>query len=92
MHGVAKYRQMSKSQFLILEIITPFILTFLLHFLLAHLYAHMKYLYIYIFVSYTLSAAAAATKLLQSCLTLCDPRDGSPPGSAIPGILQPRTS
>ena len=34
--------------------------------------------------------AAAAAKLLQSCLTLCDPRDGSPPGSPIPGILQAR--
>ena len=37
------------------------------------------------------SAAAAAEKSLQSCLTLCDPRDGSPPGSAVPGILQART-
>ena len=36
-------------------------------------------------------AAAAAAKSLQSCLTLCDPRDGSPPGSAVPGILQART-
>ena len=35
--------------------------------------------------------AAAAAKLLQSCLTLCDPIDGSPPGSSIPGILQART-
>ena len=34
------------------------------------------------------AAAAAAAKLLQSCLTLCDPRDGSPPGSPSPGILQ----
>ena len=34
---------------------------------------------------------AAAAKLLQSCLTLCDPRDGSPPGSPVPGILQART-
>ena len=33
------------------------------------------------------SAAAAAAKLLQSCLTLCDPIDGSPSGSSIPGIL-----
>ena len=41
---------------------------------------------------YNLSyAAAAATKLLQSCPTPCDPRDGSPPGSPIPGILQART-
>ena len=35
--------------------------------------------------------AAAAAKSLQSCLTLCDPIDGSPPGSFIPGILQART-
>ena len=35
--------------------------------------------------------AAAAAKSLQSCLTLCDPRDGSPPGSTVPGILQART-
>ena len=35
--------------------------------------------------------AAAAAKLLQSCLTLCDPTDGGPPGSPIPGILQART-
>ena len=33
----------------------------------------------------------AAAKSLQSCLTLCDPIDGSPPGSSIPGILQTRT-
>ena len=32
-------------------------------------------------------AAAAVAKSLQSCLTLCDPRDGSPPGSLVPGIL-----
>ena len=32
--------------------------------------------------------AAAAAKLLQSCPTLCDPIDGSPPGSPVPGVLQ----
>ena len=36
------------------------------------------------------AATAAAAKLLQSCLTLCDPIDGSPPGSPVPGILQAR--
>ena len=41
--------------------------------------------------SYTIKKAAAAAKSLQSCPTLCDPRDGSPPGSPIPGILQART-
>ena len=35
-------------------------------------------------------AAAAAAKSLQSCSTLCDPIDGSPPGSPVPGILQAR--
>ena len=35
--------------------------------------------------------AAAAAKSLQSCLTLCDPIDSSPPGSPVPGILQART-
>ena len=37
-----------------------------------------------------LSPAAAAAKLLQSCPTLCDPIDSSPPGSSVPGILQAR--
>ena len=37
------------------------------------------------------SAAAAAAESLQSCPTLCDPIDGSPPGSPIPGILQAKT-
>ena len=37
------------------------------------------------------NAAAAAAKSLQSCPTLCDPIDGSPPGSPVPGILQART-
>ena len=38
-----------------------------------------------------ISYATAAAKSLQSCTTLCDPIDGSPPGSPIPGILQART-
>ena len=37
------------------------------------------------------SSPAAAAKSLQSCPTLCDPIDGSPPGSPVPGILQART-
>ena len=43
----------------------------------------------FIFILFT--AAAAAAKSLQSCPTLCDPTDGSPPGSPTPGILQART-
>ena len=38
----------------------------------------------------TVLCAAAAAKSLQSCPTLCDPTDGSPPGSFVPGILQAR--
>ena len=37
------------------------------------------------------TVATAAAKLLQSCLTLCNPIEGSPPGSPVPGILQART-
>ena len=40
---------------------------------------------------YKVAAATAAAKSLQSCPTLCDPRDGSPPGFPVPGILQART-
>ena len=41
--------------------------------------------------SWTIKKAAAAAKSIQSCPTLCDPIDGSPAGSAVPGILQART-
>ena len=44
----------------------------------------------YVCILVTVSFAAAA-KSLQSCPTLCDPIDGSPPGSPVPGILQART-
>ena len=40
------------------------------------------------FTEDSLLCSAAAAKSLQSCPTLCDPTDGSPPGSSIPGILQ----
>ena len=42
-------------------------------------------------IQYPLINHHAAAKSLQSCPTLCDPIDGSPPGSTIPGILQART-
>ena len=44
-----------------------------------------------LFSVYYIAAAAAGAASIQSCATLCDPIDGSPPGSAIPGILQART-
>ena len=43
------------------------------------------------FLLFNMLSAAVAAKLLQSCPTLCDPRDGSPPCSPVPGILQART-
>ena len=49
---------------------------------------HHKYMVVLI---YKYEYIAAAAKSLQSCPTLCDPTDGSPPGSSIPGILQART-
>ena len=49
-------------------------------------YFKVLYNIVYLYIP----AAAAAAKSLQSCLTLCNPTDGSPPGSPIPGILQAR--
>ena len=40
---------------------------------------------------FLVTAATAAAKSLQSCPTQCDPIDGNPPGSPVPGILQART-
>ena len=45
----------------------------------------------HVLVTTAASAAAAAAKSLQLCLTLCDPIDGSPSSSTVPGILQART-
>ena len=42
-------------------------------------------------ITTSLISCAAAAKSFQSCLTLCDPRDSSPPGSPVPWILQART-
>ena len=53
---------------------------------------HARNLHIFFFAGYNDSAAAAAAAAasLQSCPILCDPIDGSPPGSPVPGILQAR--
>ena len=48
------------------------------------------YCYAYSVFKDSAAAAVAAAKSLQSCPTLCDPIDGSPPGSPVPGILQAR--
>ena len=49
-----------------------------------------SYVTIYTPINLLMLLAAAAAMSLQSCPTLCDPRDGSPPGSLVPGILQAR--
>ena len=49
------------------------------------------HLYLLTFCKFYILYSAAPAKSLQSCPTLCDPIDGSPPGSPIPGILQART-
>ena len=49
---------------------------------------HFEFIFVY---GVRKCSAAAAAKSLQLCLTLCDPIDGSPPGSPVPGILQART-
>ena len=70
--------------------VPPLLLQNMLHFsylIFIWLSSHMKLLLNF----YSLNEPAAAAKSLQSCPTLCDPIDGSPPGSAVPGILQPRT-
>ena len=59
-----------------------------------HRHTHLRYIIFRLQtpnIKENLTAAAAAAKSLQSCLTLCDPIDGSPPGSPVPGILQART-
>ena len=50
-----------------------------------------RYICVYIADLLYCTVAAAAAKSLQSCPTLCDPIDGSPPGFPVPGILQVRT-
>ena len=50
-----------------------------------HIYSFIYFIYIYIYIYTYAAAAAAAAKSLQSRPTLCDPIDGSPPVSAVPG-------
>ena len=63
------------------------------HSVLPELCAHVSVIYVYISIAIILidDPRFHAVKSLQSCPTLCDPRDDSPPGSPVPGILQART-
>ena len=55
------------------------------------LFSHERVKFCYLQQHGWTEGTAAAAKLLQSCPTLCDPIDGSPPGSSVPGILQAGT-
>ena len=48
-------------------------------------------MHVYVLVFNSFGYTPGTAKSLQSCPTLCDPIDGSPPGSSVPGILQART-
>ena len=76
--------------------VTDKILLKILHYICLVLTSLLHYFILFFFffsfsLVYQCLAAAAAAKSLQSCPTLCDPIDGSPPGSPVPGILQART-
>ena len=90
-------KEVLKSPTIIVDFsVSPFISIFLLHIFYnsvvkcIHVRIAVSSWWIEIISLYSVSAAAAA-KSLQSCLTLCDPIDGGPPGSPVPGILQGRT-
>ena len=52
---------------------------------------HPRYHWLFLYVVLTIYCCCSAAQSLQSCPTLCDPTEGSPPGSPVPGILQART-
>ena len=65
-------------------------MTTMIDILIRFSFRHCYFYQSYVSMSFYMDAAAAA-KSLQSCPTLCDPRDSSPPGSPVPGTLQART-
>jgi len=81
------FSSFSVSVYIILVLISQIPFVILFKYLL---FIHVM-LNIFWNVLVVIMAAAAAAKSLQSCPTLCDPIDGSPPGSPVPGILQTRT-
>ena len=66
-------------------------LTSMWSFTLFIFFSCLTYLESWLKINSSSNICTAAAKSLQSCLTLCDPRDDSPPGSPVPGILQART-
>ena len=76
---------------LVMVVSSNFVFFFFTFWSLIHLVWKLNMFFFSSLPTILLSAAATAAKLLQSCPTLCDPRDGSPLGSPVPGILQART-
>ena len=83
-------QEINKS-FIIIKKETKWSFVCILHDRICRMSKRIQWLIISNNKKFLLSSAAAAAKSLQSCLTLCDPIEGSPPGSPIPGILQART-
>ena len=63
----------------------------LLSIIIGLIIANFGFMWLFTDLPTNVAAAAAAAKSLQSCPALCDPVDGGPPGSPVPGILQART-
>ena len=63
----------------------------IISYIISHLITGERFYLCFLLRMRKLKPAAAAAKSLQSCPTLCNPIDGSPPGSPVPGILQART-
>ena len=83
-----------KQNCLLLRLLTIFLVLIITVYFPAYFsqtFIFLDFLRYLIDLTSSLAAAAAAAKSLQSCPTLCDPIDGSPPGSPVPGILQART-
>ena len=83
-----------KQNCLLLRLLTIFLVLIITVYFPAYFsqtFIFLDFLRYLIDLTSSLAAAAAAAKSLQLCPTLCDPIDGSPPGSPVPGILQART-
>ena len=83
-HHSSKASILQLSAFLIVQLSHPYMTT-------GKTIALTRQTFVGKVMSVLFNMLSAAAKLLQLCLTLCDPTDSSPPGSPVPGILQART-
>ena len=88
--NLRRSRYNSSGQTLLQLLLSNQVLCENLHVLLQTMPSSTLYSLNLVWVLYIVTIPAATAKSLQSCPTLCDPRDGRPPGSPIPGILQTR--